>query len=101
MLTLTAPISDIENFLGSYVYDCRWESLDGQNITYLFGGTITFVQGVTRSLDMTQPFLPIGSAVNIANLPTPLGDGEMILVSRFGRRCGGPRSARRGVDAAE
>ena len=87
LLTLTTPIGALANFLGEFVYDCRWESADGQTIIYLFGGDITFVQGVTRSFEVTTPILQIGQSVVIASLPTPLGDGDLILVSDLG---GGP-----------
>lgn len=46
ILTMTATIGDIEIFNGAYVYDCRFE--EGSTIVPLFGGTITFIQGVTR-----------------------------------------------------
>jgi hypothetical protein len=46
LLTMTANVTDIENFDGVYYYDCRWEN--GSEMVPLFGGTITFVQGVTR-----------------------------------------------------
>jgi hypothetical protein len=84
LLTLTTPLGAMANFLGEFVYDCRWESADGQSIVYLFGGTIIFVQGVTRSFEVTTPILQIGQAVTIATLPTPLGDGDLILVSDLG-----------------
>jgi hypothetical protein len=47
LLTLTAPIEDIDGFLGNYVYDVRWEGPDG-TIMQIFGGTLTFSEGVTR-----------------------------------------------------
>jgi hypothetical protein len=84
LLTLTAPISDICNFLGNFVYDCRWESLDGSTIVTLFGGQISFTQGITRSGDIMAPTLQLGPAVQIANLPTPIGNGELILCSDCG-----------------
>ena len=87
MITLTAPISDICNFLGDFVYDCRFESSDGMSVVYLFGGTITFSQGVTRSGDANMATLQLGPSVQIATLPTPIGDGELILCSDCG---GGP-----------
>lgn len=84
LLTLTTPIGALANFLGEFVYDCRWESADGQSIIYLFGGSIAFIQGVTRSFQVTTPLLQIGQAVTIATLPTPLGDGDLILCSDLG-----------------
>jgi hypothetical protein len=84
LLTLTTPLGALANFLGEFVYDCRWESADGQSIVYLFGGDIIFVQGITRSFKVTTPILQIGQAVTIATLPAPLGDGDLILVSDLG-----------------
>jgi hypothetical protein len=46
VLTMTAPVGDIEAFQGAYVYDCRFEM--GSTVVQLFGGTLTFTQGVTR-----------------------------------------------------
>ena len=46
VLTMTAPVGDIEAFQGAYVYDVRFES--GSTVIQLFGGTISFLQGVTR-----------------------------------------------------
>ena len=46
LLTMTAPVRDIEEFNGTYYYDCRYEN--GPILTVLFGGTIQFIQGVTR-----------------------------------------------------
>ena len=45
-LYVLAPITDIAAFVGDYPYDCRFE---GQfNECILFGGTITFNQGITQ-----------------------------------------------------
>jgi hypothetical protein len=87
ILTLTAPLGAMANFLGNFVYDCRFESADGSTIVTLFGGTITFTQGVTRSGDTNMATLQLGPAVQLANLPTPIGDGELIQCSDLG---GGP-----------
>ena len=84
LLTLTTPLGALQNFLGEFVYDCRWESADGQAIVYLFGGTLDFIQGVTRSYQVTTPLLALGQSVVIASLPTPLGDGDLILCSDLG-----------------
>jgi hypothetical protein len=46
MITMTAPISDLTAFLGPYFYDVRWEY--GATIVQLFGGTIDWLEGVTR-----------------------------------------------------
>jgi hypothetical protein len=46
VLTMTAPIGDIEAFQGQYVYDCRFEL--GATVVQMFGGIITFLEGVTR-----------------------------------------------------
>jgi hypothetical protein len=46
LLTLTASVAAIEQFNGTYFYDVRWEN--GPTIAVLFGGTIVFVEGVTR-----------------------------------------------------
>jgi hypothetical protein len=45
--TLQSPVSVVEGLSGVYVYDCRFE-YQGIPIGILFGGTITFDQGVTR-----------------------------------------------------
>lgn len=47
LLTMTAPIEDIDNFEGTYIYDVRWEGPDG-TVIQIFGGSITFSPGVTR-----------------------------------------------------
>ena len=46
LLTMSAPVSDIEEFNGVYFYDVRYEN--PPTYAVLFGGTITFTQGVTR-----------------------------------------------------
>jgi hypothetical protein len=46
VMQMSAPIGDIQNFSGVYVYDCRWEY--SSDIVYLFGGTLTWIEGVTR-----------------------------------------------------
>ena len=48
-VTMTAPVGDLEGFLGDYYYDVRLElGSSGSIIVQLFGGVITFVEGVTR-----------------------------------------------------
>ena len=49
MLTMEAPVEDIEMFTGDYVYDVRFQ---GDNSTFvpIVGGIITFEQGVTRDV---------------------------------------------------
>lgn len=46
-VTMMAPLSATENFVGGYVYDCRLDSNEAQYVP-MFGGTITWDQGVTR-----------------------------------------------------
>ena len=46
VLIMTAPIADIEVFQGQYVYDVRFEL--GTTVVQMFGGTIVFLEGVTR-----------------------------------------------------
>jgi hypothetical protein len=46
-LQITAPISDIADFVGTYAYDCRYEGLFSTAL--MFGGTITFIQGITQT----------------------------------------------------
>jgi hypothetical protein len=46
LLTMSAPISDLEELNGVYFYDVRYEN--PPTYAVLFGGTITFTQGVTR-----------------------------------------------------
>jgi hypothetical protein len=46
-LQITAPIADIADFVGSYSYDCRYEGLFSTAL--MFGGTITFEQGITQT----------------------------------------------------
>jgi hypothetical protein len=89
MVTMTAPIADIAAFLGNFVYDCRWESLDGRYIIYLFGGTISWLQGVTRTLDVATPTIQF-ETVNLAGLATliPVADGDCVLVSDLGGGAG-------------
>jgi hypothetical protein len=48
LLTMTAPVNDIAYFNGDYYYDCRFETNDGQQKVPIFGGIITFVEGITR-----------------------------------------------------
>jgi hypothetical protein len=49
VLTMTAPIGDIEAFQGLYVYDCRFEiGSPPTTVVQMFGGTLTFLEGVTR-----------------------------------------------------
>lgn len=47
LLTMTAPIEDIDGFVGNFVYDVRWEGPDG-TVMQIFGGTMTFSPGITR-----------------------------------------------------
>lgn len=47
VLTVFAPAAYLTGLLGEYQYDCRIE-VNG-NKSVLFGGTLTFAQGVTRS----------------------------------------------------
>ena len=46
MLTMSSPVGDLANFLGDFSYDVRWE-YEG-SVIYIFGGTITLSQGITR-----------------------------------------------------
>lgn len=46
-LTMSAPWEDLRLFVGEYVYDCRFE-LGADVRVSLFGGTITWNEGVTR-----------------------------------------------------
>lgn len=46
ILTMLADINQISEFSGAYYYDVRYETSSA--IAPLFGGTITFTQGVTR-----------------------------------------------------
>lgn len=46
-VTMQMPLATIEPLLGEYVYDCRFE-LYSSFFFILFGGTLTFDQGVTR-----------------------------------------------------
>jgi hypothetical protein len=46
-ITLMAPLSATEAFSGVYFYDCRLETNEAQYVP-MFGGTITWDQGVTR-----------------------------------------------------
>jgi hypothetical protein len=46
-ITLMAPLSETVTFNGVYAYDCRWE-FQGMQFIPLFGGRLTFEQGVTR-----------------------------------------------------
>ena len=48
VLTLTAPVVALEEFNGVYYYDVRYEN--GSTLAVLFGGTMTFTQGVTRDV---------------------------------------------------
>ncbi|WP_066922798.1 hypothetical protein [Methylobacterium sp. CCH5-D2] len=47
VVTLAMAEADAGRFLGSYAYDVRHEPPDGSDAV-LYGGTITFTQGVTR-----------------------------------------------------
>jgi hypothetical protein len=47
VLTLTAPVADVGEFTGEYVYDVRWQS-DAGLLVPVVGGAITFTPGVTR-----------------------------------------------------
>lgn len=47
VVEMTAPLSDIEQFSDAYVYDFRFEGNDGLTFVVLFGGSLTFNQGVT------------------------------------------------------
>ena len=58
MITMTAPIGDLDEFVGSYVYDCRMEL--GSDIVPIFGGTITFLQGVTNNQVVAPVYGPPG-----------------------------------------
>jgi hypothetical protein len=53
IVTLTAPVEDIETFDGEYFYDVRFqmEITDGILYAPIVGGTITFVPGVTRDTE--------------------------------------------------
>jgi hypothetical protein len=46
-LTLQMPLATVESLSGQYVYDVRFE-YQGSLFFILFGGTLTFDQGVTR-----------------------------------------------------
>jgi len=49
MITMTAPLGDLEDFVGDYSYDVRLELGSSASIVVpLFGGTITLTEGVTR-----------------------------------------------------
>ena len=48
MLTLEAPMSDIEAFRGDYYYDIRFQIPEDDLYVPIVGGVITFEQGVTR-----------------------------------------------------
>lgn len=47
MIIYNSPPADFADFNGVFVYDLRAEWTDG-TIAYLFGGTMTFQEGVTR-----------------------------------------------------
>jgi hypothetical protein len=47
-ITLIAPVEDIEEFLGDYVYDVRFQIELTNFYVPIVGGIMTFVQGVTR-----------------------------------------------------
>lgn len=48
VLKLMSPVGDVSAFSGDYVYDVRW-FLNGEVVPF-FGGTMTFVDGVTRNV---------------------------------------------------
>ena len=69
-ITLIGPLSETEGFLGEYAYDCRLEYQATQFIP-LFGGTLTFTQGVTREpSDATILADTIPSAAYAATQPS-------------------------------
>ena len=47
-IALIAPLSETEGFSGNYVFDCRFESNEAL-YQPIFGGTMTWDQGVTRN----------------------------------------------------
>jgi hypothetical protein len=92
VLTMFGQIGDFQNFItppgaDPYVFDMRWESYDGTTIVYLFGGTITWTQGITRTMDVTTPTPILASFTLAAGLPIPIGDGDEIICADAG---GGP-----------
>lgn len=73
-----APISATEGFIGSYFYDCRWQY--GGEFVPLFGGSITWTQGVTReNTDAdVSPYVvtPLSSILPTPSLASPFMFGR-------------------------
>jgi len=53
VLTMTAPVEDVETFDGDFYYDVRWQAIETGRTFYIavVGGVITFIRGVTRDTE--------------------------------------------------